>query len=200
MDCDGKGLDEGALLEGDLVRELVAEVLSGGVETSEGSVVGRGGGEAHVRAEVVVAAQAGFAVAARGSGLDGDAVAEFEGCDCRADGGDGAGGFVAEAHGGFENEGADGAMLPVVYVGAADAGVGDGDEDGAGVGEGGDGALLIGDLERGVEDEGEVLGGVRRRLEVGEGGLGAYGFSFGERSHLDDCCRGFWRVFLWWSS
>lgn len=37
-------------------------------------------------------------------------------------------------------------MLPVVHVGAADSGVGDGDKNGAGVGEGGDGALFIGDV------------------------------------------------------
>jgi hypothetical protein len=172
VDCNGEGLDERTLLKRDLVGELVAEVLGCGVEAAEGSVVGRGGGEAHIGAEVVVAAQAGLAVAAGGSGFDGDAVAEFEGCDGGADSGDCAGGFVAEAHGGFEDEGADGAMLPVVHVGAADAGEGDGDEDGAGVGEGGDWALFIGDVEGGVEDEGEVLGSVRRALEVGEGELG----------------------------
>lgn len=101
MDCDGEGLNQCAFLEGDLVRELVAEVLGSGVEAGESSVVGRGGGEAHIGAEVVVAAQAGLAVAAGGSGLDGDAVAEFEGGDGGADSGDCAGGFVAEAHGGF---------------------------------------------------------------------------------------------------
>lgn len=85
-------------------------------------------------------------------------------------------------------------MLPVVHVGATDAGVGDGDEDGPGVGDGGDGALFIGDVEGGVEDEGEVLKGVRRGVRGAGGGIGAYAFSFGERSHLDGCCD-FWRVF-----
>lgn len=161
VDGDGEGLNQRAFLESDLLGELVAEVLGGGVEAAESSVVGRGGGEAHVGAEVVVAAQARFAVAAGGSGLDGDAVAELEGGDSGADLGDCAGGFVTEAHGGFEDEGANGAMLPVVHIGSADAGEGDGDEDGAGVSEGGDWALLIGDGERRVQDEGEVLGGVR---------------------------------------
>lgn len=55
--------------------------------------------------------------------------------------------------------------MPVVHVGAADSGIGDGDEDGAGVGERGDGALLIGDVEGRVEDEREVLGGVRRGVK-----------------------------------
>lgn len=176
MYCDSEGLNQGALLEGDLVGELVAEILSGGVEAGESSIVGWGGGEAHVRAKVVVAAQARLAVAAGRSRLNGDAVAEFERLDLRTDSGNGAGGFVAEAHGGLEDEGADGAMLPVVNVRTADSGVFNGDEDRAGVGEGGNWALFIGDLEGRVEDEGKVLGGVRRC--GGSGGQGIGGVRF----------------------
>jgi hypothetical protein len=57
----------------------------------------------------------------------------------------------------LEDEGPDAPVLPVVHVGAADAGVVDGDEDVVGGGEGGDGAVFKGEGEGFVEDEGEVL-------------------------------------------
>lgn len=78
--------------------------------------------------------------------------------DGGADGGDDARGLVAEGDGGGEDEGADAAALPVVDVGAADAGLRDVDEDVVGgVAEGGDGAVLDGDGLDGGEDEGGVL-------------------------------------------
>jgi hypothetical protein len=54
-----------------------------------------------------------------------------------------------------------------VHVGAADAGVVDGDEDIVGAREGGLGALLEGDVVGLVEDEGEVLGGLLVRRHEG---------------------------------
>ena len=159
VDCYGEGLDEGAFLEGDGGGELVAEVCGGGPEAGEGAVVRGGGGEAHVRAEVVVAREAGGAAAAGVAGLEGDAVAGLEGGDGVADGDDGAGGFVAEDHGVPDDEVADCAVDPVVHVGAADAGVVYLDEDIVGGLDGGDGLVDEGDVVGPVELEGEVLWG-----------------------------------------
>lgn len=114
--ADGEGLDEGALLQGHVVGQLVAEVLRGGPEAGQGAVDGRGGGELHLGAEVVLAGQAAGAAAAGVARLDGDAVADLEGGDGVADLGDDAGGLVAQDHGLGQGELADAAMLPVVHV------------------------------------------------------------------------------------
>lgn len=127
--ADGEGLDQGALLQGHVVGQLVAEVLGGGPEAGQGAVDGGRGGELHLGAEVVLARQAAGAAAAWITRLDGDAVADLEGGHGVADLSDDAGGLVAQDHGLGQGELADAAMLPVVDVRAADAGVCDGDED-----------------------------------------------------------------------
>ena len=80
-------------------------------------MVGGRGGEGHGGAEVVGAGFAAGAAAAGHAGFEGHAVADPERRYCRADAGDCAGGFVAEDHGGGEDEAADGAVRPVVYLG-----------------------------------------------------------------------------------
>ena len=72
-----------------------------------------------------------------------------------------AAGFVAhdDAHGGVDGF-ADAAVLPEVDVAAADADVGDADEDGVWGGEGGDGGVVDGGVVGGVEDDGGVVHGV----------------------------------------
>jgi hypothetical protein len=64
---------------------------------------------------------------------------------------------VAEHHGRFDDEVPDGAVLPVVHIAAADAGVFDVDEDVVRGLEGGDGAVFEFDGVGAFEDEGEVL-------------------------------------------
>lgn len=64
---------------------------------------------------------------------------------------------MAEDHRVFHDEGADGAVLPVVDIGAADSGVVYRDEDIVFAFQGGLGALFEGEGKRFIEDEGEVL-------------------------------------------
>lgn len=104
-----------------------------------------------------MASQAVGAATARVSGLESDAVADLEVRDLGADLDDGTGGLVAEDHGVLDDEVANGAVNPVVHVGAADARVVYGDEDIVGGAELGLGALSEGDIVGLVEDEGEVL-------------------------------------------
>lgn len=167
VDGDGEGLDHGALLERDVVGELVAEVGRGAPQAGKGAVDRGRGGEAHLRAEVVVAGAAVVAAAAGVSGLEGDAVTGLKVVDVGADLDDGAGGLVAEDHGLAQDKGADGAVEPVVDVGAADAGVVHGDEDIVGGLEGGLGDLGVADILGLVEEEGEVLGQVSDGFVVG---------------------------------
>lgn len=162
---DGEGLDQRALLERHGVGQLVAEVGGRGPEAGQGAVVGGRGGEAHLGAQVVVAAEAGGAAAAGVAGLEGDAVAGLEGRHGGAGAHDGAGGLVAEDHGGAHDEVADAALLPVVHVGPADARVVHGHEDFVLALEGRDRAVDEGDIVGLVEDEGEVLLGVIWWLE-----------------------------------
>lgn len=126
---DGQGLDQGALLRRHVVGQLVAEVGGGGPEARQGAVVGRGGGEAHLGTEVVVAREAGLAAAAGVAGLEGDAVAFAQSGYRLAHGHDGARTLVAQHHGVFDDKVANGAVVPVVHVGAADARVVYGYED-----------------------------------------------------------------------
>lgn len=155
-------------------RQLVAKVLGQGVVFRQGAVVGRRGCECHVRAEVVGAGFAAGAAAAGDAGLEGDAVADFERGDGIADFGDGAGGFVAEDHGVFEDEAADGAVGPVVYLlrGGLEEGRGEGEETYIAAANAGpvdvDEDVMLGlefwdwlvfklDFVRRFEDEGEIL-------------------------------------------
>lgn len=66
------------------------------VPAADGAVVGRRAGESHRAAQVVAALRAECAPVARHAGLDGHAVARAKVGDGSADGGDGAGAFVAE--------------------------------------------------------------------------------------------------------
>lgn len=59
----------------------------------------RSGSELHVRTEIVAACFTRFAAPAGEAGLDGYAVADFEGGDCATDLVDGAGCFVAHDEG-----------------------------------------------------------------------------------------------------
>ena len=74
--------------------------------------------ELDLEAAVVAAGEARRAFAADDVGLDGDAVAGFEGGDGGVHGDDRAGGFVAEDVCVFDNHGADAAGVPEVDVGA----------------------------------------------------------------------------------
>lgn len=114
MDADGKRLDESAFVKRDVGWEMDAEVFGEDIVLCECAVVGRGRGEPHVGAEVVGAGFAERAETTRDAWLEGDAVAGFEDGGGGADGDNGAGGFVAEDHGGFEDEVGDVAVLPVV--------------------------------------------------------------------------------------
>lgn len=116
VEDDGEGLEEGALLEGDVVREAVQPL--GGVQlvALEGAVVGVDAGEADVGAQVVAALLAQEAGVAGDAGLDGDAVAGLEGGDALADAEDDAGGLVADDAVAFEDDGADLAGFPEVDV------------------------------------------------------------------------------------
>ncbi len=129
---DGEGLREGGELEGDVVGERVEDV--GGVVDAclERAVdVGEAGGrraEAHVLAEVVAARLAEGAGAAADARLDGDALPDLEQVvGVAGDGGDDAGGLVAEDEGGAHGKVAVAAVGVVMQVGPAEAGGDDGD-------------------------------------------------------------------------
>lgn len=167
VDTDGEGLNQGTLLLGDVVGQLEAEVGRGTPVAGEGTVVGRSGGKDHVGAEVVLASEAVGAAAAGVSGLEGDAVADLEGLHLVTDLDDSAGRLMTQDHGVCDDELANGAMDPVVDVGAADTSVVDGDEDIVGILEGGLGALLEGNVAGLIEDERQVLESVSWSLERG---------------------------------
>ena len=116
VDGDGGGFDQGALLEAHVLRQLVAVVLRQGVVPGQRAVVGRCGGEGHVRAEVVLALLAPHAAAAGDAGLHRHAVTDLEGCDFVANFLDDAGGLVAENHGLLNDKVADPAFDPVVDI------------------------------------------------------------------------------------
>src|SRR5690606_27546918 len=98
VDTDGKGLDEGALLERNVVGEGHAEVLGEDVVLGEGAVVGGGGGELHVGAKVVLASLAGRAVAAGNTGLKRNALSGLDGSDLTAGLDNHTSGLVTEDH------------------------------------------------------------------------------------------------------
>lgn len=92
--------------------------------------------------------------------FDGDAVSGFEARYFGASGYDGAGGFVAQNHGVFEDERSNAALCPVVDVGTADAGVVHSKEDIVRVGGGRERRLWLffeGDFVGRVENKREVL-------------------------------------------
>ena len=142
-----------------MIRELVAEVLCGGVKACQGAVDGRAGRETHLGTEIVVPAQTGLASSTWRSRFKSDAISDLESLDGRTDLNDGAGGFVAEHHRVFKDKRADPPFFPIVDVAAADAGVIDGDQDIMRGMESGLGALGKGYIMWFVEDEREILGG-----------------------------------------
>lgn len=154
---DSEGLDHGTLLKRDVLGELEAEIGGCVPETGQGAIVWGSGSKDHIRAEVILASDAVGAATARVSGLEGHAVADLELGNLVANLDNGAGGLVAKDHGVLDDEGADGAVDPVVDVGATDTGVVYLDDDIVGGSEGRSGALLKGDVVDAVEDEGEVL-------------------------------------------
>lgn len=147
------------LFQARAVRQLVAKVLGQRVVLGEGAIKGWSGCERHVGAQIVFALFAAHAHAARNPRLETDAIANFESGDFVAYGSDDATGLMAQHHGRLDDKVADGAMGPVVHVGAADAGVFDIDEDVVRGVEFGDGAVFEGDVVGFLEDEGEVLWG-----------------------------------------
>jgi len=140
-----------------VVGQLVAEVLRQTVVAGEGAVVRGCSSEAHVDAEVVAAFSAAGAASAWDTWFHCYAVAGLDARDGAADFFYYAAGFVAQYHGVLDDEVADGAVGPVVYVAAADAGVFDVDEDIVGAFDGGDGAVFEFDVVWLVQYEGEVL-------------------------------------------
>lgn len=110
--------------------------------------------------------EAGCAASAWGPGLEGDAVADLEGGYGGADGGYGAGGFVAENHGLLEDERSNAAMFPVMDIRTADTSVVYGDEDIVGRSQFRLWLLCEGNIEWFVEDEGEVICGFCHCCEV----------------------------------
>lgn len=173
--ADGEGLDERAFFHADVVWELVAEVLRQLVVPCQSPIIRRRSRKPHIDTQIIVPLLTPIAPPTRDSRFHAHAVAGFEARDGLTDLGYDSGAFVAQDHGGFDDEGADGAVGPVVHVGAADAGVFYIDQDFVGVGEGWDGAVFEGDGEGFLEDKGGVLcHGVNRVSLVGSN-CGIYG-------------------------
>lgn len=124
VEGDGEGLDEGALLEGDGRGKLVTpagRVVDALLECALG--MGESlcrGAEVHAPADVVAAGLAIGAVLTGQADLEGDAVADLDAIGVGADGGDGAGGLVAEGHGLADEDVAVAVVAVVVQVGAAE--------------------------------------------------------------------------------
>lgn len=92
---------------------VVGEFHEGAVEMGEELSAAA---ELHVRADVVAASAAEGAGTAREADLEGDAVADLQGCHVWSDSCDGAGGFVAQAHRLAHDEVAIAAVVVVVKV------------------------------------------------------------------------------------
>ncbi|KAI6757939.1 hypothetical protein HG531_003764 [Fusarium graminearum] len=95
VDSDGERLDQGSLLERNIVGKLEAKVGGGRPETSQGTVIRRRSGKDHIRAEVVLASEAVLAATARVSRLKSDAITSLEGLDLVANLNNSSGGLVA---------------------------------------------------------------------------------------------------------
>ncbi|KAH8720262.1 hypothetical protein HC256_000663 [Beauveria bassiana] len=153
---DGERLNQRALLQRDLVGQLVAKVGRRRPQTRQRAVVRRRRGENHLGAQIVLARAAVLAASAAVAGLEGDAVAGLEIRDGGAYLDDGAGGLVAEDHGLPDDKVADGAVHVVVHVAPADASVVDGYQHIVRVLNGGLGLLDVGHIKRLVEDKGQL--------------------------------------------
>ena len=156
---DGGGFEHGGFGEGKIVGKAMDDARGDDDVFGEGAgaaIVAAGDAEnLAIVAEIDVAAAAVGAFAAEDGGVEGDALADFEGGDAGAEGGDAAGGFVAHDEG---RDAAAGGAVEAVDVAAADAAGGDFDEDFVG---GGGRLGSVGDFEVVVfrEEEGfHVLG------------------------------------------
>ena len=87
----------------------------------EHAVHRRGGKELHVRAQVVFAFTAEFAVPAGFAGLQRHTVAHLQRVDILADFHHNAAGFMAQHKGRLDHKIADGAAFVIVHIAAADA-------------------------------------------------------------------------------
>ena len=118
-ESDAEGLEESAVFVGH-VADLVAP--DGGVVDIAAQEASDGwrAAELDAHAAVVLASEAGLALAADDVGLDGDAVADAVCGDGGVFGDDDAGGFVAQDVSVVDDHGADGAMFPEVDIGAGE--------------------------------------------------------------------------------
>lgn len=116
MDADRERLEESGLIERDHRGQLIAEVCVVNDKVGQGAIDRWGGGKFDKRAEVVAALFAGVAGTARDTRLDGNAVALLEARDVVGHKAHDARALVAEDHGLLDNEVADAALSPVVYI------------------------------------------------------------------------------------
>ena len=145
------------MLQRHVFGQLVAKVLGHAVVLGQGTVIRRGRGKAHVWTQVVFALLAAVAAAAGHAGLHRDPVAYFEVLDAGPDLVYNSRRLVAQHHGCFDDELADRAVRPVVYVRATYSGVLYFDDAVFGKLELGDGAVFESDRVGLFEDEGWVL-------------------------------------------
>lgn len=157
MHTHSQRLNQRPMLQRHALGQLVAEVLGHAVVFRQRAVVGRRRCKRHVGTEVVHALLAAHAAPTGDAGLERDRVADFERLYCIADAVYDAGGLVAEDHGGLDDELADFAVCPVVYIGAADAGEFDLDEDIVGGFQGWDGSVFESDAVGFFQHERQVL-------------------------------------------
>jgi hypothetical protein len=131
MNGDGERLEESGGIERHAVRDLVAPI--GGVidPILKGAlVVGEGLGaapESQLLAEVVSALAAGGTLAAGNADLKRDPVTDLEALDFRPNGNDNTRGLVAKREGLTSTKITIGKLFVVANIGAADAGLLDGD-------------------------------------------------------------------------
>jgi hypothetical protein len=107
---DGQRLKHGAVLEGQVVWQLVAPHGRVREVAAQETCDGRRGEELHLLAAVVAARETRLALVADDVWLDGDAVADFEGGDGGMHSENCAGGFVAEDVCVFDDHGTDAAL------------------------------------------------------------------------------------------
>jgi hypothetical protein len=116
MHRNTKRLDQRAVPQRDMRRQLVAAFSRDAVVHAQRAVDGRGRGEDHVVAQVVSSSAAGWACVTGDAGFEGDAVADCEALSfcLGTEGSDYAGGFVAEEEGVCDDVAAELAVVPVV--------------------------------------------------------------------------------------
>lgn len=113
---NGEGLKHGTLLVGHVVAHLEAELGLVDQVAAQQSGDGGSGEESNVGASVVATSKAGLAGVANLLGLNGDAVADLDVLDVRADSDNVTSGLVAEDVVAGDDHGADAASVPEVNV------------------------------------------------------------------------------------